>query len=271
MGAVFAGTLLVLSGGEARPRASRPGVAPELIAQRGVDPNVQVIGGVARQSALPVLTPTPTVEGPASADLAAVWSNGDSTSYFMSVWLLGHLVERGATQTQPVAEYHQSSGLSNPWFFDWYAYFASEMAVRQPNLVVFMIGANDAAAAVDLTHYRQLVAQAMDQLRAPGRRVIWVGQPAMGRADLAPRMQPINDVFRSEAALRPWVTFVDVYPLSVDSSGNYVQFWPNEFGHLVQARADDGVHFTSEGGRLLALEVLRHIEVALGWPLAGGR
>jgi hypothetical protein len=119
---------------------------------------------------------------------------------------------------------------------------------------------------VDLGQYRQLVAQAMDQLYAPGRRVIWVGQPAMGRPDLAPRMQPLNDVFKTEAARRPWVTFVDVYPMSVDSRGNYIQFWPDEHGVPVQARANDGVHFTSEGGRLMALEVMRHIEAALVWP-----
>jgi hypothetical protein len=205
------------------------------------------------------------VQGPGSVQDVAVWANGDSSSYFVSVWLLTYLVERGATQTQPYAEYQISSGLSNLWFFDWNAYFASEMALRQPNVVMFMIGTNDAAANVDLNAYHGMVAQAMDNLYAPGRRVLWVGQPAMNRADLTPRIQPLNEVFRAQAALRPWVTYVDIYPMTVDAYGYYAQYWLNEYGQWVQARADDGIHFTSEGGRLVALEVLRQLYIAMGW------
>jgi len=217
----------------------------------------------------PALTPPPpsavtpplsTAQQPvaSSAHAAGVrlWSNGDSTSYFMSVALAQMMLERGAAATQPAPEYKVSSGLLNPGYFDWPAYIAAEMAARQPNVVVFMIGANDAHPGMPLDLYRQRVGALMDQLQAPGRRVVWVGQPNMGRADLAAAIPAMNRIFAEEAASRPWVTYVDVWALTSDANGNYAQYLPDEHGVLRAIRANDGVHFTPEGGRRLAMAVL---------------
>lgn len=199
----------------------------------------------------PSPTPSPTpVPSPAGL---RVWSNGDSTSYFMSASFLSGMVARGAVQVQPAPEYFVSSGLTSPGFFDWPAYLAAQMAAYDPHVVVFMVGANDAYA--DPETYRVLVGQVMDQLA--GRRVAWVGQPNMGRPDLASPLPALNSVMAEEAAKRDWVVYVDTWAITSDASGAYTPYAAD--GTLI--RGDDGVHFTSAGGVLLAAEVIK----ALGY------
>jgi hypothetical protein len=154
------------------------------------------------------------------------------------------MTARGAVQVQPVAEYKISSGLMNPGFFDWPSYMASQMAAYNPSIVMFMVGANDAYA--DPEAYRIRVASMMDQLQ--GRTLVWVGQPNMGRADLAATLPGLNAVIAQEAAARDWVIFVDTWSLSSDANGNYTAYAPD--GTLM--RAFDGIHLTPSGGYILA-------------------
>jgi hypothetical protein len=182
-----------------------------------------------------------------------VYANGDSTSYFMSVGVLNSAVAMGGIQAQPVPEYQISSGLLNSNYFDWYGYLASEMATFSPDVVVFMIGANDAHAGMDLGLYRTRVGQLMDQLS--GHRLIWVGQPNMGRADLVAAIPGMNQVFAEEAGKRPWVRYVDTWALTSDASGNFTPYLPDG----TMARGSDGVHFTSAGGNYLAQAVIAAI------------
>ena len=204
-------------------------------------------------------TPPPPPPPPPSGSLAGlrVWSNGDSTSYFMSVSFINQAANAGAVPTQAEPEYQISSGLLRPEFFDWPAYLASEMASKDPDVVVFMVGANDAYVGMPLDSYRQRVAAVMDQLS--DRRVIWVGQPNMGRADLAAAIPAMNEVYAQEAAARPWVRYVDAWALTSDGNGAYAQYLPDETGTPRQIRADDGVHLTAEGGRRLANAVIAAI------------
>jgi hypothetical protein len=116
-----------------------------------------------------------------------------------------------------------------------------------------MVGANDAHPGMDLASYRQRVAQMMDQLQ--GHRLIWVGQPNMGRADLTAAIPGMNAVFADEASKRAWVRYVDTWALTSDANGAYTPYLPD--GSL--ARADDGVHFTSSGGNYLAQAVVAAI------------
>lgn len=205
----------------------------------------------------PVATPVATPASSPAGIFAGVrvWSNGDSTSYYMSAALLG-MVMRGGGTAATAPSYVVSSGLLNPGLYDWPANLAAEMALYAPDIVVFMVGANDAnGAAANPEGYRALVGATMDQLRAPGRTVAWVGQPPMGREDLAVSIPVVNRIFREEAAKRPWVTFVDTYPVLSDAAGGYAGSLPGPGGEAVRMRADDGVHLTPAAGERLALAV----------------
>lgn len=209
----------------------------------------------------PSPTPTPTIVRPASPQGLRIWADGDSTSYFVSLAFLNLMQQQGAIPVQPAAVYQISSGLMNPGFFNWPAYIASEMAATNPDVVLFMLGANDAVGSPNPETYRERVDQVMDELRAPGRTVLWMGQPHMGTEpsgrNLSPNVDALNQVFAEEARKRPWVIYVDTWALTSDADGNYAQYLPDENGIVHAIRGDDGIHLTSEGGRRLALAAIR--------------
>ena len=208
--------------------------------------------------------PTPTVAPPPSgtAELAgvSVWTHGDSTSYFMSYWVMEGVRARGGVAVQDAADYKISSGLMNPEFFDWPAFLKWEMARTNPQVVVLMFGGNDAVGAPDPAVYARRVGEVMDLLS--DRTVIWVGQPTFGRPDLAANVGSVNAVFRQEAARRSWVRYIDAFTLTSDGAGNYTSMLIDETGAPVLARDADGVHFTSAGGKILAGAVLYSLVAA---------
>ncbi len=200
-------------------------------------------------------TAAPAQEPPALPGNPVVWSNGDSTSLYMSAALF-RMVERSGGRAAIAPTYVVASGLLNPGLYDWPANLATEMLLHRPDIVVFMVGANDAnGAAANPEGYRALVGAVMDQLQAPGRRVAWVGQPPMGRADLAASIPVVNQIFQEEAAKRPWVTFVDIYTVLADAGGGYAASLSGPDGKPVVLRAADGVHLTPAAGELLARAV----------------
>ena len=131
-----------------------------------------------------------------------IWSDGDSTSYFMTLAFFELMRDRGAEPVR-AADYKISSGLANRGssavlgvpFSDWPSYGAEEMARYTPDIVVFMVGANDLGyAAANPADYAKRVAAMMDVLRAHGRVVLWMGQPNLARADLAPLVPGLNAI-----------------------------------------------------------------------------
>ena len=188
----------------------------------------------------PTPAPTPVSSRPRSAEGLRVWSDGDSTSYFVTLGFFSMMADMGAVPVR-AADYKISSGLANRGssavlgvaFSDWRSYMAEEMAAYAPDVVVFMVGANDAGyAASNPDAYASRVAQLMDQLRAPGRTIMWVGQPNITRLDLEPLVPGLNAIYREQASVRPWVTFVDASPVTSD--------------------AGDGVHLSGAAGRVIA-------------------
>lgn len=189
-----------------------------------------------------------------SVDGKRFWSSGDSTSYYMSIALTNRLVESGAIPVQDEPEYVNASGLLSRDFFDWQAEIEA-VASDDPDIVFFMIGANDAREGLDLDTYRTDVAAIMDALRRDGRTVIWVGQPNMEDPDRAARVQAINSIFRSEAGKWEGVRYVDTWEATSGPDGSYAQSLEID-GELTQIREDDGLHFTLAGGALLARVVI---------------
>uniref|UniRef100_UPI002ADD4A8E DUF459 domain-containing protein n=1 Tax=Tepidiforma sp. TaxID=2682230 RepID=UPI002ADD4A8E len=184
-----------------------------------------------------------------------IWSDGDSTSYYLTVALFAEWAARGGVPVRQ-ASYQISSGLWRPDFFDWPAYLAAEMARYDPDVVVFMVGANDANQVTSSEVYAARVGAVMDLLYRPGRVVVWVGQPNMGRPDLAASIPRINAIFQEQAAARPWVLYLDTWTLTSAPGGGYTDTLPDEYGIPRLARLSDGVHFTPAGGRILALAVV---------------
>ena len=99
----------------------------------------------------------------------------------------------------------------------------------------------------------------MDEMKASGRYVVWIGQPNMRDPEYAARVREANDIFRSEAAKRPWVLYVDTWTASSAADGGYTDYLRDEDGTDVLARNDDGIHLTPAGGRILARRILDEV------------
>jgi hypothetical protein len=100
----------------------------------------------------------------------------------------------------------------------------------------------------------------MDILKADGRLVVWVGQPAMRDGEFSERMEDLNVIFREEAAKRPWVRFVDLWTLFVDEDGDYNPYIEDDDGEEKLMRHPDGVHLVREGGERAARHIMDVIE-----------
>ena len=196
--------------------------------------------------------------GPASADGLTIWSGGDSMSYYISAGLRRELEPDGAVFVQEAPEYVGGSGLLSTDFYDWEASIRDDVLPLDPDMIVFMIGAND-ANWLESDDYRARVAGLMDAMQRDGRYVVWIGQPNMEDAGFAANVQNVNDIIRDEASRRSWVRFVDTWGVSSDESGGYSRYITDENDGAVLARDDDGIHLTPEGGELLAKFVVRQI------------
>jgi len=226
----------------------------------------------------PAATPTPSkpkqlVRTPSAADPLRVWVGGDSMSKILGEALVRQATESGVMK--PVQDSQLSSGLTRPDFFDWPGHFNDLVKANPPNEVfVVMFGANDAQGiktpdgkifqSTDdpgwAPEYRRRVAGTMDLLKADDRLVIWVGQPIMESPVLSAKMAMLNEIYREEAAKRPWVRYFDLWPLFVNASGGYDPYITDDDGTVKLMRNPDGVHLIRDGGEKAARHIMELIK-----------
>ncbi|HEX7520656.1 MAG TPA: DUF459 domain-containing protein [Acidimicrobiia bacterium] len=198
-----------------------------------------------------------------------LWIGGDS--------LAGSLGPSLGTQTaatgvvQPQFNSRVSSGLNSPSFYDWPKHAAEDVNAFQPEVTVFIIGANDTSIVQQQSgdnepawrkQYAQLVDQMMTILKGDGRTVYWVGAPIMKDSKRDAGVKELNDVFREEAAKHKGVSYVDTYNLFAGPNGKFALSLKTASGKTVTMRAGDGVHLTPEGGDLMAEAVFKPLDAA---------
>lgn len=223
--------------------------------------------------AAPVTTappPPPKVREPTATEPLRVWVGGDSMSQVFGESFLRMAEERG--DIEATHDYRISSGLTRPDFFDWPAHLANDVLATGPEVVVIMFGANDAQPLnIDgvvressepewLAEYRRRVASTMDLLGGEDRFVVWVGQPIMRSSSFSERIARLNTIYREEAASRPWIHFLDTWPLFADANGAYSDYLPGADGEPELMRQQDGIHLSRPGGDRLAEAILQVID-----------
>ncbi len=165
-------------------------------------------------------------------------------------------------------DFRISSGLALPSFFNWPARLTMQMTGdATPEAVVFFVGANDmlnmwngSAWVARGTpewkdEYARRAATIMDIVGDKGASLYWVGMPIMRDDWRTAAILAQNRAAQEEAALRPWVHYVDVWPLFTDDNGGYAATLPNATGQWVQVRQADGVHLTWAGTAWVAERV----------------
>jgi hypothetical protein len=178
---------------------------------------------------------------------------------------------------EPERDTEYSSGLTRPDFYDWPAHMRARLAATSTDIVVFMVGANDAqpiqigggwepyGTPAWFAEYRLRADDMAAALSGGARTVYWVGQPIARSESYRARMVALNEVHRAAAGAFDNVTFVSSWELFLDGSGGYSEYLPDTDGQLVRVRRNDGIHLTPTGGEWLSDELLRVIE--LDWDL----
>jgi hypothetical protein len=202
-------------------------------------------------------------------DPLRLWIGGDSLAGTLGPALGEQAAETGVVL--PTYDYRTSSGLASPSFFDWPEHASEEMDRVDPEVVVFIIGANDSGVARDeplddagqpawRAFYGGLVDEMLDIFTGEDRAVFWVGSPTLRDAHKDGGVRQVNDVAKDVIRRRPDVTFIDAYDLFSDDDGEYAATLPGVDGDDVRVRTNDGIHFTPAGGDLLGAYVLAYLD-----------
>ncbi|MFI5046856.1 MAG: DUF459 domain-containing protein [Acidimicrobiia bacterium] len=200
-----------------------------------------------------------------------LWIGGDSLAGSLGP-ALGAL--SGATGVvQPQFDSRVSSGLTTPTFFDWPDHATKEMARLDPEVAVFIIGANDFGAplntreddhgtAVWKTDYTARIETMLTALGELNRRVIWLSSPPF-KDDRNDQIQDVDALTKDVIAKHKNVVYVDTYKLFSDDQGKYQAALPpldDPNGTPVTVRTGDGVHFTQAGADRIGTAVFKVID-----------
>ena len=135
-------------------------------------------------------------------DPLRLWIGGDSLAGSLGP-SLGQLTAATGV-VAPRFDSRVSTGLTSPAFFDWPKHATEEMAKRDPEAVVFIIGTNDANTMPDLAtaddaddHHRASTRRKVEQMMQifigdDHRPVYWVATPPMKDTDLDANVDVLN-------------------------------------------------------------------------------
>jgi uncharacterized protein len=193
---------------------------------------------------------------------------GDSLAIGLSLSLRRCVAELDGVEL--IEEGKVSSGLANPRYYDWEKALRVFLDKYNPDLVVIMMGANDAKyinvnekprpAGSPNKSWPEVFSMRVDNFLAAlvEKNVpsYWIGLPIMGDTAFAKQAEVMNDVIKAQCAKVKNSHFLDTWTLLTDSQGNYSTFLPNDKGVKIKVRANDKVHFTVAGGDILAQSFL---------------
>jgi len=217
-------------------------------------------------------TPPNTVNRhPTAANPLRVLVLGDSLGIDLGDVLVNDLTQTGVCRA--TLDGQVSTGLTRPDYFNWPAELASDLSKDDPQVVVVMIGANDAqdlpgppdipfGTPAWLATYRSRVESFMGEATSEGASLIWVGMPPMQNGGLSSNMQTLNGIVQAAAKERPGVQFVDSWNLLGTSGGQYTPYLVVN-GQEVNVREPDGTHITPGGAQILSEAVENSLENAL--------
>lgn len=175
-----------------------------------------------------------------------------------------------------------SSGLARPDFFDWPDQARRQLELREPDLVVVILGGNDGQALtrhdngegrrVAWDHedwaeaYRERVDDFLADLSADGRKVLWLGLPTMGLRSLEEKLVLIRGIQEDAVeALGDQGMYLDTAPFVTNEQGDLLtQARVGSRNKLQNLRAKDRIHFTMAGSKLFADRVYPSVLEALG-------
>lgn len=164
-----------------------------------------------------------------------------------------------------------STGLSRMDYFNWQSEMRTIVERIRPDLTIVLIGENDNQALLlangDVeepigqpgwpTGYAERVEKLAKTATSGDGHVMWVGLPVTRDTNRWEFTQRQNDIFEEVADRLPNVAFVDTWELFSRPDGGYTAYHRDPSGRVRLIRADDGIHFNSDGYTLLMREIAK--------------
>ncbi len=157
-----------------------------------------------------------------------------------------------------------ATGLARPDYFNWPAELSAVAAAEDPDVIIVVIGGNDAqdmqrdgqyfvvGTSEWAAEYEARVALVMDLVQAEHRRIVWINQPPLRDADDDAAADLINIAITHAASTRPWVRVIDAHAMFAGADGSYVESYTDADGETFTSRQEDGVHLTRRASRVLS-------------------
>lgn len=232
--------------------------------------------GSATPEPLPEATPEAIVAAQEPIPLNAddrILLVGDSLMQGLAPHLITGLKRKYKVESMDLSKH--STGLTYPAFFDWPATVEDAFELEDYSVVIVFLGAND---PWDMTiHgryirfgsepwaavYRERVARIINTAATHRARLVWLGVPPLGREDLIGKAPTLNAIYAEEAGKMPlFARFVATDPTLTADGSSFTKFLELPERGSVMVRTDDGVHFTTQGHRLLANLTLTQFRAA---------
>lgn len=232
----------------------------ELAAQQAADEAAEASKRVPQ---LPAATPAAPIK---------IWVGGDSITQTFGTSF--QRIALGTGVFTPTLDYHVSTGLARPDYFNWPEHLVKDVLPSGPQILVIMFGANDGQNMTDtngkalerysepwIAEYRRRVAATMDLLKSPtnDRLTMWVGALPVGPGSKVHGMDQLDYIYWTEALTRPWIQYFDSWPFFTDSDLRFQANLPNADGVVRGLRQKDNVHLSTVGGDRLSWAVIDRI------------
>jgi hypothetical protein len=178
---------------------------------------------------------------------------------------------------QVSAQGELATGLARPDAFDWPDRVRRIVRDFRPEVLVVMLGSNDAQSISYpggrfistgshewVLAYRAEIEELISVATEGGARVAWVGLPPMKEGIRHRWARQLNQEYAEVAAAHPESTFVDTWETFARRDGSYTAYLRDEEGNTDLVRAADGVHFSPTGYRMVADLIIDRMREAWG-------
>jgi len=230
-------------------------------------PLTTAFGVTLAPSALPVLNIHPTPASPLRVLIV-----GDSVGLDLGQPLVNALGGFGDVTTY--LDGRIDTGLSRPDYFNWPAELSIDLANQQPQLVVVMIGANDAQGLVTQNGsirfgqpgwdqaYSARVASFIAEANDARAHVLWVGMPPMQNPQLNAALVHVNALVQAQVAETRFggAAYLSSVPALGGQNHSYTAYLTDASGTVINIRTPDGIHLSPDGGARLAAAVVADME-----------
>lgn len=213
----------------------------------------------------------PRKEAPGKLPLRSVLVLGDSLALGLAASL-----ERSLKEYNDQIDFARvgkvSSGLATPHLFDWEKKVQVLIDNHKPDIIVVLMGINDANNNIHIDNrkavlgtaawpdaYQQRVERFLNTITSNNVPTYWVSLPVVRDKAMTDRIRIANAAAKNACASFDLCHFVDIAAILTDEDGNYTNYKKDEKGYSIRIRAQDGIHFSTDGGNLLSRYILDYI------------